>query len=371
VLGVTLAQSGDVAAVIDRNGAAQVFDTLTGLPKVSIRAPATLVNLKLNADGRYLVGVCGDEHARVWDTATGKELYDHRMLDPMAEQIELSLDGKQLLVSSGKKGPLLVLYRAGAKEPTVLEKAPEGMIRLQGALSPDGKLAAVGHAGNFVDLFDTTTGNVLRVLRSRSRPIRVVFSPDGNQVAVGEKTGLVTLWRLPRPLLPTDPPAAAQEHQPTALARNLKGHQAAIEALAFTADGRKLISISQDHTARCWDLGDQEESRVLEKGHGPIDGLSYSPDGRYLVLASIDDGMRVHDLTSTEAPRSLAGRGSRRAVFSPDGRTIAGGPDHHVTLWDAKTGGILGTLGEAEPAEIGAMAFAPDGRWLAVGVGGG
>jgi WD40 repeat protein len=117
-------------------------------------------------------------------------------------------------------------------------------------------------------------------------------------------------------------------------------------------------------------VGDREESRVVQQGRGQIDGLSYSPDGRYLVEASMSDGIRVHDLASTDPPHSLTTCGSRRAVFSPDGRTIAGAPDQRVTLWDAKTGGLLGTLAEPEPAEIGALAFSPDGRWLAVGVGG-
>jgi WD40 repeat protein len=158
----------------------------------------------------------------------------------------------------------------------------------------------------------------------------------------------------------------------------LKGHQGRIEALTFTADGRKLISIDRDNTARCWDVGDQEESRLLQKGRG--DGLSYSPDGRHLVEASMDSkpGIRVHDLLSRESPRSLTTRPSRRAVFSPDGRTIAGGPDHRVTLWDAKTGDLLATLSEADPAErdwengisnLGALVFSPDGRWLAAGFG--
>src|SRR5260370_33994366 len=90
-------------------------------------------------------------------------------------------------------------------------------------------------------------------------------------------------------------------------------------------------------------------------------------------------GIRVHDLTSTDPPRSLTARPSRRAVFSPDGRTIAGGPDHRVTLWDAKTGDLLATLAEADPVDHdpgdgfsnpGALGFSPDRRWLPAGFGG-
>jgi len=417
VNGVTLARNGEVAAVIDRDGSPKVFDVRTGVQKMQIRAPSPLVNLKLSAVGRFLVGVGRDKHARVWDSASGKELYDHRMMDPTARQLDLSLDGKLILASVGDEATLAVLYRAGKEKPTVLSSGSGGFNRLQGALSQDGKLAAVPHYGNTIELFDTTTGKLLGFLRSRSPAVRVTFSPDGNHLVVGErtglvtlwrffmrwhtiagtdvgeKTGLVTLWRLNGPGSPTDQPASAGEPVPIAtgqsLARNLKGHQAAIEALTFTADGRRLISIGQDNTARSWDVADQKESRVLQEGR-IIDALSYSPDGRYLVESSMDHqygGIRVHDLMSTDPPRSLTTRPSRRAVFSPDGRTIAGAPDHRLTLWDAKTKDLLGTLTEpkltdrmADPnyhaliqemgAEIGALAFSPDGDWLAVGVGG-
>ncbi len=309
LLGVTLAQNGEVAAVIDRDGSPKVFDVRTGLQTVQIRAPSALVNLKLSADGRFLVGVGRDNHARVWDSVRGKELYDYPMIDPTARYIDLSLDGKQLLASSGAKDTLVILYRAGEEKPTVLN--PEeglggsGFIRYQGALSPDGKLAAVPNAGSAIELYDTTTGKLLRWMRSRSTPIRLTFSPNGNQLAVGEKTGLVTIWRLPRPLLPAGQPATILEPMQTAagqrLARHLKGHQAAIEALAFTADGRKLISIGRDNSVRYWDVGDQEESRLVQKGRGQIDALSYSPDGRYLVESSMSDGIRVHDLSSADS----------------------------------------------------------------------
>jgi WD40 repeat protein len=377
VLGVTLARNGEVAAVIDRDGSPKVFDVSTGLQKARIRAPSALVNVKLSADGRFLAGVGRDKHARVWDTANGKELHNYRMIDATASQIDLSLDGKQLLASATAEGTLVVLYRAGEGKPLY----KEGWNVLQGTLSPDGRLAALAHFGNGVDLYDTTTGKSQRFLRAQSVPVRVTFSSDGKQLAVGESTGLITLWQL-GPLLPADQPATAGESVPTAVGqprpRNLKGHQGRIEALAFTADGRKLISISQDNTARCWDVDDREESRVLQKGRGQIDGLTYSPDGRYLVEAS-GDGIRVHDLTSTDPPRSLTSRPSRRAVFSPDGRTIAGGPDHGVTLWDARTGNLLATLAEPDPAEhdpangcsnLGALVFSPDGRWLTAGLGG-
>jgi hypothetical protein len=132
VLGVTLARNGEIAAVIDRDGSPKVFDVRTGLEKLQIRAPSELVNVKLSADARFLVGVGRDKHARVWDTASGKELDDYLMSDPTAREIDLSLDGKQLLASATAEGELLVLYRAGEEKPLVLNKVIGGFNRLQG-----------------------------------------------------------------------------------------------------------------------------------------------------------------------------------------------------------------------------------------------
>ena len=87
-----------------------------------IRAPSELVNVKLSADGRFLVGVGRDKHARVWDTVSGKELYDYKMIDPTAKEFDLSLDGKQLLALSTAEGTLVVLYRAGEGKLTLVNK---------------------------------------------------------------------------------------------------------------------------------------------------------------------------------------------------------------------------------------------------------
>jgi WD40 repeat protein/tRNA A-37 threonylcarbamoyl transferase component Bud32 len=384
-LGVALAQNGEVAAVIDGDGSPKVFDLRTRVQKTHVHAPSPLMNLKLSGDGRFLAGVGRDKHARVWDTATGKQLYEYPMIDATAKQLELSPDGKKLLASWTVEGERVVLFKAGAKEPVPLNEPVGGFSRLQGVLSPDGRLAAVAAAGSFVEFYDTITGkNLKHELPTRSTPLRIALSPNGNQLAVGEITGLITLWRLPVgfPLSTSGKGEGEGSADKQPIPRYLKGHQDRIEALAFTPDGRKLFSIGRDRTARSWDVGDQEESRLLQSTRA-VDGLCYSPDGRYLLEASMHaykgrHGICVYDLTSTDPPRWISDRNSRRAVFSPDGRIIAGAPDHCVTLWDAKTGDMLATLSKADPAEhdpvnglsnLGALVFSPDGRWLAAGFG--
>ena len=322
----TLSRTGEVAAAIAPDGSPKVFDTRTGLPKGAIRAEsAPLSRVKLSANGQFLASVGKDGHARVWDVAGGGELYDYPLVaSGRVPNIDLSLDGKLLLASGHPRGPSVALYRAGDPKPFLLHDSDHDFARHQGVLSPDGKVAAVPMAGNAVELYDTTTHKQISSLRSRSAPRFVTFSPDGSQLAVGEMTGLVTLWGV------------AQQQ----VVRVMKGHGAPIGGLAFAPDGLKLVSVDDDGAARCWGQNDTEPSRVLIKGRDQINALSYSPDGRWLVAAG-QHHVLLHDLRSRAAPRALAGGGTRTAVFSPDGRTIAGGIHGRVGLWEAETGGLL------------------------------
>jgi eukaryotic-like serine/threonine-protein kinase len=358
----TLSPTGEVAAVIAPDGSPKVFDTRTGLPKGAIRAPsARLSRIKLTSNGQILAGVGRDGHVRVWDVAGGGELYDYPLVaSGRVPKIDLSPDGKLLLASGHPRGPSVALYRAGDAKPFMLHDSEFHFDRYQGALSPDGKIAAVPMAGNAVELYDTTTHKQIGRLRSRSSPRLVAFSPDGSQLAVGEPTGLVTLWEVAR----------------QQVLRVLKGHGALIDALAFTRDGLKLVSVDDDGAVRCWGLNDTEGARVVVRDR-EIHSLSYSPDGRWLLAAG-QGKVLLHDLQAPGAFRPLSGGGTRTAVFSPDGQTIAGGLDGRIGLWQPETGRLLCHLSETQyknsPSEalneIGLLAFSPDGRWLAVGIGG-
>jgi eukaryotic-like serine/threonine-protein kinase len=351
LLGATLSRNGEVAAVIDPDGAPRIFSTRTGLPKGAVRAPAALLTLKLSADGSFLAGVGKDKYARVWEVASGKELYNYPLDATRTPSIDLSSDGKLLLAPGHPASQSVALFRAGEPEPIMLINEAVGFARNQGALSPDGNLAAVENAGNYLELWDATTQKRLGSLRTRSEASRLAFSPDGSRLAVGERAGLVIVWDV------------SQQR----IIRELKGHAARIDALGFTSNGQKLVSADRDGIVHCWDVNDQEESRVVAQGRGSITALSYSPDGRWLVEAQMDKVL-LHDLRSKDQPRILSTHGTRCAVFSPDGQTIAGGLDDQVNLWQVETGRLLAAL-PGSPDEIGSMAFSPDGRWLAAGCG--
>jgi hypothetical protein len=150
----------------------------------------------------------------------------------------------------------------------------------------------------------------------------------------------------------------------------MTGHTAKTWSVAFSADGRRLVSISDDGTARIWDVetGRQRDIRAIPKRAERWIGLS--EDARW-VAASSEDRVIVLDVDTGEPVVTLIGHRARSVAFSKDRTRIAtGGEDGQVKLWDAETGLLAFTFRDQGPVEwTSSAAFSPDGRRIAVYAG--
>lgn len=190
-------------------------------------------------------------------------------------------------------------------------------------------------------------------------------SPDGSRVAAGATDGVIRLW---------DPRRGWSK-------RTLPGHQGPITGLAFSPDGSRLYSAGHDGAIRLWDVSGERIEKEVNAGDRPLNDLALSADGS--TLATIGDAglIRISDTENGQEQHVIdAGENAKLAVaLSPDGTAVAAGDAQNIQVWDAQTGapvqrfeGYWEDEEEKEDwlgheAEVTALAFSPDGAYIAAG----
>jgi WD40 repeat protein len=134
--------------------------------------------------------------------------------------------------------------------------------------------------------------------------------------------------------------------------------------VAFSPDGRQVVSGSEDQTVRLWDAATGAALQRLEGHTGVVTSVAFSPDGRQVVSGSYDQTVRLWDAATGAALQRLEGHTDyvSSVAFSPDSRqVVSGSEDQTVRLWDAATGAALQRL-EGHTGAVTSVAFSPDGK---------
>ena len=142
------------------------------------------------------------------------------------------------------------------------------------------------------------------------------------------------------------------------------GHVDGVTAVAWSPDGRRIVTGSYDATIRVWDAVTGEELLSLEHG-SQVESVVWSSDGGR-IAAGFGDGVRVWDAVTGEELLSLeCGRGVESVVWSPDGSCIVTSSDDGVRVWDAVTGEEL--LSPEHRHWVRSVAWSPDASRIAAG----
>ncbi len=196
----------------------------------------------------------------------------------------------------------------------------------------------------------TVASRPARVLRHGGLVIKLAFSPDGRQLVTSASDGLARLWDV-----------ASGD-----LVHTLAGHSGNLVGVAFSPDGVLVATAGVDGTARLWEAASGVPVRTLTGHSDTVMAVAFSPDG-LLVTAGVDGRARLWDVASGAPVRTLAGHSGNLVgvAFSPDGVLVAtAGVDGTARLWEAASGVLVRTLA-GHSDTVMAVAFSPDGVLVA------
>jgi eukaryotic-like serine/threonine-protein kinase len=345
-----------------------VWDTTTGGLVYTSPHSGLAMCVAFTPDGLRFASAGEDRAVRIWDATTGREVLGLRGHTDQCGCVVFSPDGRRL-ASASKDGTIRIWDAAPLEDQEgqeILNFTEHNNEIWSLAVSPDGQRIVSAGFSTVAKVWDSRTGKVSAEFSGQTRIVFcVAWQPDGQRIASagwdndnGTEMMTVKVWD-------------AQTGEKVSFA--LSGGPKEFFAVAFSPDGRYLVTGSANKTVQVWDARTGDNVGTLGAHDRPIRGVVFSRD--CLASVSVDGVVKLWDATrlaEQQEGRLLTDRGRPpgpgvNIAFSPDGRRLStGGENDTVKIWDVQTGQILQTLGGLSGA-VYAMAFSPDpdGKWIA------
>lgn len=180
------------------------------------------------------------------------------------------------------------------------------------------------------------------------------FSADGKKLVTVSDDHLAKIWETSSGLL----------------LANLSGHTAPVSSACFNPAGTLIATASDDSTVKIWDVTMGTLRYTIRNFANPVDQLSFSPDGSKLLTFSQEENIaRIWNVQSHVLIAELKEQDTiADARFNPDGKKIVTGSNGgNVKIWNSANGVLLRQF-NAHDKEVSSVVFSPDGsRVLSAG----
>ena len=116
-----------------------------------------------------------------------------------------------------------------------------------------------------------------------------------------------------------------------------KGHRDYLRSVAYSPDGSRLISGSDDRTIKIWNVSTGQCLQTLTGHTDYVWEVSYRPDGKRIASGSFDETIKIWDADTGKCLTTLTGHSDvvDSVAYSPSGKSLASGSDDYtIRLWD-------------------------------------
>lgn len=274
-------------------------------------------------DGKRIVSSSRDEDLLVWDTQSGALLKRIPLGDKGAVTAYFSPDGKQILTALWERSIIIINYETLQKE--VLGHSNKEITCA--SFSPSGDRILSASVDNCFVIWDINTGN--RILDGEG--YRAAFSPDGRHVVSvskndNDRTNNIIIWN-----------AWTGKKEAT-----LPGHNNFVNSIAYSPNGKRILSASNDKTIKIWNVRTGELLQTIRNPKSRVLDAVFSPNSKYIVSASMDKKIRIWSIKTKKEENGkelsqLIGHSDfiHSVTFSHDGKYIlSASRDKTVRIWE-------------------------------------
>lgn len=283
--------------------------------------------------------------------------------DSWVQTLCFSPDGQRL--ASGSADGTLKVWEAGTGRVLQTIKAHSQAIRTIAWIS---NAVATASLDGRIEVWEADTGHNLAKIKAHADGICAlavssnVQLREGTVMASGGKDSTIKLWD-------GNSDCAGRSARGDRQIYTLNGHSHPVTSLAFTPDGKYLISGGDDRTIKVWQVATGRLVHTFYHKIGWINHLAIDPQGK--VLACVTDEKTIKLWTLQDYQPIAANISPACALyavtFSPDGCNLAAaGDDKTIRVWRVSDGELVNTL-TGHNSSILTLDFHPSGRMLASG----
>lgn len=321
ITSLTFSNDGKQVVLASSDGALQVYDLLAGKLIRSWPTPHhSDLLLGLEPEGKQLVSLAGPEGIHLWDPGSGNlvgKIEFPGLTLPVC--VALAPDGKSLAV--GCRDNKILVYRAplnGQAPPVQLNQNHVQALAFTG----DGNTLLVASSDRVV-LWNVAQNQQLRSIKTP--PVAcLAAAPNNRTFATGHHDSTIRIWDS----------NTGQE------LRLLEGHQSSVFSVHYSTSGQMLVSGSFDGTVKLWETASGQTITTWKGHRGAVQAVCLAPDGRLACSGSTDTTALLWDVTGRSKGGKLPAQDIRSMVegmwndLASDNAQVA-----HKALWTFVAGG--------------------------------